>query len=261
MKKLILITAMIAMVFVCSAPVAQASIYSCGFETSEGFAGSTAYTGDNNLNGQQGWTSTAYGTVYSEKTFRWWDGATGDQYAHFGYGALGKSAEFNTAEFGEITVTMDLRLADYGGFYWGGGGSVYLYDSNDAEITRIYFAPDGADNTAPSEGKIMVTVDGVSTDTGYDWVYDGEDIAESLEVVLNQTAKTMTISYNGTNILTDANWGAGTGNLGQIGLEGGRLSGRMTAFDNIEVEPVPELATLGMLGMGLAFILLRRLCS
>ena len=261
MKREILMTMYILLVAVIStmtALAARVNIYSCGFESAEGFTAGNFF--DDNLPSQQGWTGDgagSYRTVYdgidNDVAKDDWGGKTGSNFTHIAVYDYGNSPKFDTSGYNEVILTIDLRHTDYGGYYLDGGGFVYLYDSNDAMITRIRFAPNGGPST-PSYGNIEIYTNDSYVDTGVGWSYDGQNDKETLEIMLDQAEKKMTVKYNTITIATNVAWGAGTGTLDQIVIGGGKASAHPTCFDNINVVSVSGPATIWLLVLGLAFI-------
>ena len=242
MKGRIIIIAVLGVILALGSQAMAAPIYSCGFESGEG------YTKDQTIDGQNGWVMAAPWRMAEPKDAPAWGGATGDQWLAMqsSFDNRCYAPTFDTSAHTAVTVTFDMHpesctdASNYAGIAWfreGGVNMTYLT----------------LERTGVNVGDLIMRNSwGGPLDVG-DWQYEDANTTISVEVTLyqfqfnNGTYRSWACNITGNGVTSGGTqdfagiFTGSTGTLTDLWFQSGYSStgGALTdtLYDNILVVP------------------------
>jgi len=237
---------------------ARASIYSADFE-------SPTYTVDTMIAGQAGWSTMPAnsGTDLVRDTSYGGGWASNGQYLVVnGVNDFAVSPSFAPNGQTITKVSYDVRPGDAAISDGQSAGTQYIIDGSNNLMFSMYFRGDGSGG---SKGSIFAAYGNAYYNTTIPWEYVDHNTLYHIDVMLDSTAKTWTLSVNNGPTTTGDfsavfGFSASTGGEpGLVWLRGGMNNnpGGLVAYDNLTVAAVPEPA-MGLLVLGGLLSVLRR---
>ncbi|MCC6424214.1 MAG: hypothetical protein IT447_12100 [Phycisphaerales bacterium] len=246
-----------AAVLACGLSAHASVIYSADFE-------SPTYTLNSAIAGQAGWTASSGNDLVRGSSYGGGWASNGQYLVVNGDNDIAKSPAFTSNGQTTTTISYDVRPGDSATSVGQSAGTQYIMDN--AVTTRMmfsmYFRSDGSGG---SKGTIWAANGATYTDTNIPWQFVDHNTLYHIDVTLDSTAKTWSLSVNNGSAVTGSfsavfGFSASTsGEPGSAWLRGGKNNnpGGLVAYDNLTVTAVPEPAA-GLLIMGGLLPMLRR---